>query len=324
MKAWQVTKHGTPEDMELNEVPTPEPGPGEILIKNRASGLNFFDILQAAGKHQSKAPFPFTIGAEVAGIVESVGEGVDDLKPGDRVLSMTPGGGYAEYSIGRSGGTFPIPEGMSFEEAAAMPVVYQTSWLGLVDRANLAAGETLLVHAGASGVGISAIEIGKHLGATVIATASTQEKLDFCRERGADHTFNYVDEDWVSEVKKFPKGGADVIYDPVGGDIFDLSSKCIAPWGRLLVVGFASGRIPEIAANRILLKQMSVVGVFWGRQCQEDPTYREKTHNKLCEVYKAGGIKPPVYKTYPLSEAVEALAELSGRKVRGKVLLTMD
>jgi NADPH:quinone reductase len=324
MKAWQVREWCEPDQMTFEEVGVPEPGAGEIRIRNRAAALNFFDILQIQGKYQFKPPFPFAPGAEVAGTVDALGESVGDFSIGDRVHASVPTGGYGEYAIAKVSRVFKIPASMSFEEAAAMYVVYQTSYFALKERAKLEAGEWLLVHSGAGGVGMSAIQIGKAFGAKVIATAGSQEKVEFCKSLGADFALSYTDASWVDEVKKITEGkGADVIYDPVGGDVFDLSSKCIAFDGRLLVIGFAGGRIPSIAANRILLKNMSVVGVFWGAQVERHPDYLVESQAELFKMYEAGQIKPIVSKAYPLAEAPAALQALANRQVYGKVVLTM-
>ena len=324
MKAWQAHHYGEPEEMTLDEIKKPSPGEGQILIRNHAAGLNFFDILQAQGKYQSKPSFPFTIGGEVAGTIEAAGSGVSEWSPGDRVLCLTQGGGgYAEYSVGKAARTFAIPVGMDFEKAAAFPVVYQTSYFALEYRARLRRDEWLLVHAGASGVGMAAVQIGKAFGARIIATAGSEEKLNFCREQGAEHAINYRDETWVDQVKQITGKGADVIYDPVGGDVFDLSTKCIAPDGRLLVVGFTSGRIPSVAANRVLLKNTSIVGVFWGRHADENRGYLHETHEALTRLYTEGKINPVVTAKSPLAEAPAALRALADRKVAGKAVLTM-
>lgn len=324
MKAWQITHYGEPEEMEFAEVEAPSPAEGQVLIRNRACGLNFFDLLQCQGKYQSRPAFPFTIGAEVAGTVMSVGDGVDHLAVGQRVLSLPRGGGFAECTLAMASRTFPIPESMSYEQAAGMPVVFQTSLFALDYRAKLQAGEWLLVHAGASGVGTAAIQLGKAMGARVIATAGSPEKLEFCRAQGADHVLGYRDPSWVDAVKAIAgRFGADVIYDPVGGDVFDLSSKVIAPDGRLLVVGFASGRIPSLAANRALLKNMSLVGVFWGRHCEENRGYMASLHSQLVSLYESGKINPPVGATYPLGEAPRGIRDLANRNVRGKAVLTV-
>ena len=324
MKAWQAHHYGEPEEMTLDEIDKPSPGEGQVLIRNHAAGLNFFDILQAQGKYQSKPSFPFTIGGEVAGTIEAAGSGVSEWSPGDRVLCLTQGGGgYAEYSVGKAARTFAIPVGMDFEKAAAFPVVYQTSYFALEYRARLRRDEWLLVHAGASGVGMAAVQIGKAFGARIIATAGSEEKLNFCREQGAEHAINYRDETWVDQVKQITGKGADVIYDPVGGDVFDLSTKCIAPDGRLLVVGFTSGRISSVAANRVLLKNISIVGVFWGRHTDENRGYLHETHEALTRLYTEGKINPVVTAKSPLAEAPAALRALADRKVAGKAVLTM-
>lgn len=324
MKVWQVTHYGEPEEMTLAEVDPPTPGEGEVLIRNRACGLNFFDLLQCQGKYQSRPTFPFTIGAEVSGTIAAVGPGVTRHSAGERVASLPRGGGFSEFTVVKAARAFPIPHSMSFEQAAAMPVVYQTSLFALDYRARLKRGEWLLVHAGASGVGTAAIQLGKAMGARVIATAGSPEKLEFCTEQGADHVLSYRDPSWVDAVKGIcGRFGADVIYDPVGGDVFDLSTKVIAPDGRLLVIGFASGRIPSLAANRALLKNMSLVGVFWGRHCDETPGYMESLHNQLIDRFKSGAINPPVGATYPFEAAPQGIRDLANRKVRGKAILTL-
>ena len=325
MRAWQVCASGEPEQMTLAHIPVPEPGPGQVRIQNRAAALNFFDILQIQGKYQVKPPFPYIPGAEVAGIIDAVGEGVDRFAAGDTVLALTHNGGYAEYSIAESARTFHLFPGMDFAEGAAMPVVYHTSYFGLHRRANLGFREWLLVHAGASGVGYSAIQLGKALGAHVIATAGSPRKLEFCGTQGADHLLNYRDSGWVERVKEITKGrGADVIYDPVGGDVFDLSSRCIAPEGRLLIVGFASGRIPSMAANRILLKNISVVGVHWGQYVNDHPKFLGETHEVLAAMYLAEQIRPVVSVKYPLERAPSALRDMADRKVIGKAVLVFE
>src|SRR5262249_43145431 len=240
-------------------------------------------------------------------IVEAVGSDVRNLAVGDRVMAFTWGGGLAEACVAQADWTFRIPQDMDFESAAAVPIVYHTSWYALRHRGALQSGEWLLVHRGASGVGMSAIQIGKALGARVIATAGSPEKLEFSRAQGADHTLDYRDAAWVDEVKRITGAGADVIYDPVGGDVFDLSSKCIAPHGRLLVIGFAGGRIPSIPANRILLKDMSVVGVFWGSHARRHPGFVGEAQDELARLYNEGKINPVVGRKYSLEEAPVAM-----------------
>jgi NADPH2:quinone reductase len=324
MKTWHVHQFCEPGQMVFAEAPLPEAGEGQVLIRNRAAGVNFFDILQIQGKYQHKPPFPFTVGAEVSGVVERAGRGVTGLDAGDRVLAFTVDGGYAEFSLAPAWKTFRIPADMSFVEAAAMPIVYQTSHYALSHRGRLERGEWLLVHAGASGVGMAAIQLGKAFGARVIATAGSAEKLEFCRSLGAEHAVSYAGEDWAETVRQITAGhGADVIYDPVGGDVFDESTRCIAPGGRLLVVGFASGRIPSIAANRILLKNISIVGVFWGRQTEERPQAMAESQAAIFEMYGSGAIRPVVWRSYPLAEARRALEDLAQRRVMGKAVLVM-
>lgn len=323
MRAWQVREWCEPEGMEWNEVAAPVPGPGQVRIRNRAAALNFFDILQIQGRYQVKPPFPFTPGAEVAGEIDAVGHGADVWTPGDRVLAISDGAGFAEQTVVDAKKVFRIPEGMNWAEAAAFPIVYQTSHFALKDRAGLQPGEWLLVHAGASGVGMSAIQLGRAMGARVIATAGSEEKLRFAERQGAEFGLDYGNPAWVDEVKKLTGGrGADVIYDPVGGDVFDQSTKCIASGGRLLVIGFAGGRIPSIAANRILLKNISVVGVFWGGQVKANPGYPAEAHAALAGLYARGGIRPEVSRTWPLSRLPEAMKALADRQVLGKAVLT--
>ena len=323
MKAWRVHEWCEPEQMSFEEIPTPEPGAGEIRIRNRAAALNFFDILMVQGKYQTKPPRPFTPGSEVAGIVEAVGEGVTGFAIGDRVQAMATSGGYAECSIAPAAKSFRIPDSMSFAEAAAMIVIYQTSYFALTHRTQVKPGEWLLVHAAAGGVGLSATQIGKALGARVIATAGSEEKLQFCLSQGAERALNYRDAAWVEQVKQITKRGADIVYDPVGGEVFDLSTKCIAPEGRLLVIGFAGGTIPSIAANRVLLKNMSVTGVYWGGYLEHHPEYMAEAEAALFKMYEAGQIKPIVSASFPLAEAVAAMNALATRKTVAKVVLTM-
>jgi NADPH2:quinone reductase len=325
MKAWQVNAWGEPESMVLAEVPAAMPGPRQVLVRNRAAALNFFDILQIQGKYQFKPPFPFTPGAEVAGLVEAVGSDVMDFQPGDAVLSLAHGAGLAEYTLTEAERTFPVPPGMGFPEAAAMPIVYHTMYYALRRRATVRPGDWLLVHAGASGVGMAAIQLGKAFGALVIATAGSPAKLAFAREQGADHVIDYRNESWPEEVKQLTGGrGADLICDAVGGDVFDLSTKCIASEGSLLVIGFAGGRIPSIQANRILLKNISVIGVFWGDHSRRNPAYVAEVQRELASLYAGGRIHPVVARTYPLEAAPAALRDLADRKVLGKAVLVME
>jgi NADPH:quinone reductase len=314
MRAWLVDQFGEPEQMRLAEVPDPEPGEGLVKIRVRAAGLNFFDLLQVRGQYQVKPPFPFTLGAEVAGETEA----------GGRVFGFCRQGGLAEYALVARDRVFPIPSLFDFAQGAGFLVVYHTSWFALTHRGKLQSGEWLLVHAGASGTGMSAIQIGVALGAKVIATAGSEQKLEFCRRQGASHALNYRNPAWVDEVKQITGKGADVIYDPVGGDVFDLSSKCIAPDGRLLVIGFASGRISSIAANRLLLKNMSATGVYWGGYLTAHPEYFREAQAALDPLIAQGKLKPEVSSRYAFGDAPKAVREIENRTILGKAVVVMD
>jgi NADPH:quinone reductase len=322
MKAMVATRWGEPSELEYLEMAEPAPGPGQVLVETRAIGCNFPDILMVQGKYQVKPPHPFIPGHEIAGVVRAVGSGVTRVRPGQRVLASLEWGGYAERAVAAAERVHPIPDPMPFDQAAAFYVVYQTSYAALVRRAALQPGEWLLVHGAAGGVGLSAVQIGKALGARIIATAGTKEKLEIARQSGADVLIDYGTEDWVERVKAVTDGeGADVIYDPVGGDIFDNSTKCIAFEGRILTIGFAGGRIPNLAINRVLLKNFSVVGVHWGYYTRRGSPLVQEWMDALLTLYGEGRIRPVIYRTYPLREAAAALAALSSRESYGKVVL---
>lgn len=311
-----------PEELAVSEAPEPKLVPGGVLIDVKAAGCNFYDTLICRGKYQVKPPFPFVPGGEVAGIVREVGEGVTGLAPGDRVCANPWTGGYAERAVAPADGVWPIPDGMSFAEGAALPIVYGTSYAALVYRATAAAGETLLVHAAAGGVGLAAVQIGKALGMRVFGTAGGAEKLQIVRDAGAEIAIDYRDEDFVEVVSEATDGkGADVIYESVGGDVFDRSLKCIAWNGRLLVIGFAGGTIPQLAVNRVLLKNIAVVGLHWAPYGEHEPDKVRETFRALFEMYEDGRIRPRIHDTLPLEKAPEALRELSGRRVVGKIVL---
>lgn len=311
-----------PEGLTLEEVETPEPGPGQVRIAIHAASVNFADTLMIRGKYQEKPPTPFSPGLEAAGVVSGVGEGVSGLAEGDRVMATLGWGGFAEAAVTDPEGVFKIPDSMSMPEAASFPVAYGTSQVGLDHRGHLKSGETLLVHGAGGGVGLSAVQIGKAMGATVIGTARGEVKLTAATESGADHVIDYSTEDVRARVLEITDGrGADVIYDPVGGDIFDLSLRCIAWEGRLLVIGFAAGRIPEAPANRLLLKNCSAVGVFWGAYRKHNYDVVKESFAKLFDLYEAGKLKPQVTHQYPLEETAQAFADLEGRKVTGKAVV---
>ncbi|GKW45643.1 NADPH:quinone oxidoreductase family protein [Planococcus sp. NCCP-2050] len=324
MKTWSVTKLADPQEaLELVEKPKPEPGPGEVLVKVEAAALNFFDILQCQGKYQEKPPLPFTPGAEIGGIIEAAGEGAD-FKIGQRVLAtpLLPNGGLAEWTCVKSEGIFPIPDSLSFPEAAAMFITYQTAYFALHRTARLQPGEVLLVHAGSGGVGSAAIQLGKAAGAIVIATAGSDEKTEICKQLGADQVINYRTEDFVSIVKEATNGkGANVIFDPVGGDTFDRSRKCIAFEGRLLVIGFAGGRIADAPTNHALIKNYSIVGVHFGLFRNLMPKEVMKAHLELMDLFEQGAIKPLIYEELPFEQVPDALDLLGDRKTYGKLVV---
>ncbi|MBM4384824.1 MAG: NADPH:quinone oxidoreductase family protein [Deltaproteobacteria bacterium] len=311
-----------PSELRVSEAPEPELRPGALLVDVKAAGCNFFDILMVQGRYQQKPPFPFIPGAEIAGVVRAVGDGVRGFAPGDRVLAGPGLGAFAERALVAARDAHELPSAMSFAEGAALPTIYPTSYAGLVFRARLAQGETLLVHAAAGGVGSAAVQIGRALGARVIATASGEEKLKIAREAGADVAIDYTREDWVARVLAETWGrGADVIYDSVGGDVFDKSLKCIAWNGRLLVIGFAGGEIPSVKANRILLKNIAVVGLHWGAYAKFEPERIPETYRALFDMAEKGEIRPLIYREYPLAEVAAALAALGSRQSWGKVIL---
>jgi NADPH2:quinone reductase len=316
MRAWRVHELGDPSKvMSLDEVDQPTPGEGQVLVKVRAAALNFPDVLMAMGMYQEKPPLPYTPGIELCGEIVGTGQ---------RVIGSPAGGpgAFAEYALMDADAVWPAPEGLSDEKAASLYLTYQTGYVGLHRRANLQAGEWLLVHAGAGGVGTAAIQLGKAVGAKVIATAGGPRKVEVCRELGADHVIDYTAEDFVPIVKEITGGhGADVVYDPVGGDVFDKSRKCIAFEGRIVVVGFTSGRIPEAPANHLLVKNYSVVGLHWGLYRKYDPAVFARTHEELVRLWAKGDIDPLVSQALPLAEAPQALKALAERSTVGKVVL---
>jgi NADPH2:quinone reductase len=324
MRAWRVHELGEPADvLRFDDLEEPEPGPGEVLVRVDAAALNFFDILLCQGKYQERPPLPFTPGAEVAGEVLAVGAGVE-LAVGSRVLGAPPlpHGGLAERVVLPASTAYPIPDTLSSVKAAALFITYQTGWTGLHRRAGLRAGETLLVHAGAGGVGSAAIQLGVAAGARVLATAGGPEKVEICRELGAEVAIDYVAEDFVEAVKAATGGrGADVIYDSVGGDTFDRSRRCIAFEGRLVVVGFAGGRIADAPTNHLLVKNYAVVGLHWGLYKQYEPGLFREIHAELMGLHAREAIDPLIYAELPLAQAPAALTQLGGRGTWGKVVL---
>jgi NADPH2:quinone reductase len=316
VKAWQVRRLGTPADaLELAEVPDPVAGPGELLVRVEACALNFPDVLMCAGLYQEKHDLPFTPGLEICGTV--IGED-------RRVLGgpPLPHGGLAELAVLPADGAFDVPAAMPADEAASLLITYQTAYVGLHRRARLQAGEWLLVHAGAGGVGSAAIQVGLAAEARIIATAGGPEKTAVCRQLGAHEVIDYREEDIAARVKELTGGhGADVVWDPVGGDVFDASRRCIAFEGRLVVVGFTAGRIPSVPAGHVLVKNYSVVGLHWGLYRQQDPGVIAAAHEALKDLYAAGSIKPLVSERVPMAEAPAALTRLGSRGTVGKVVV---
>src|SRR6266850_2609923 len=324
MKAVLCKQYGPPESLVVEELPSPVPGPGEVVVSVKAASLNFPDVLIIQNKYQFKPPLPFSPGSEMSGLVKEVGEGVQGYKPGDRVIAFTTYGAFAEEVKVEATRLVPIPEGMDFNSAAAFLLTYGTSDHALRDRAQLKAGETLLVLGAAGGVGIAAIEIGKALGARVIACASTSDKLAVCSAHGADETINYATEDLRERIKALTNGnGPDVVYDPVGGPYTELALRSIAWRGRLLVVGFAAGEIPKIPLNLTLLKGCAVVGVFWGEFTRREPERFAESMARLGRWYTEGRLKPHISETFPLERAADALTRMANREVKGKIVLSV-
>lgn len=316
--------------LRLEEIDLPAPGPGDVRVTLRACAVGFPDILTVQGKYQHKPPLPFAPGTEAAGDVAELGSGVDGVSVGDRVVFGMRSGGYAEAIVVPASAVRPIPEGMDYVKAAAYPSAYLTAYVALARRGDLKADETLLVHGAAGGVGLAAVEVGKLMGATVIATAGSDEKLKVVSAKGADHVINYTLPDgklggFREKVKELTGGrGADVIYDPVGGDVFEESLRCIAWGGRLLVIGFTSGRFGMVSSNIPLIKGFSVVGVRAGEYGRRDPEAGRENVRTLARWAAEGKVDPHVCATYPLERAVEAMQLIANRKAVGRVVLTMN
>jgi len=325
MKAVLCKAYGPPESLVLEEVEPLKPGPGQVVIGVKACGVNFPDTLIIEGKYQFKPEMPFSPGGEVAGVVKAIGENVTGVKVGERVIAFTGWGGFAEEVLVEATKLIPMPDGMDFTTASAFVMVYGTSHYALKDRARLQPGETLLVLGAAGGVGLSAVELGKIMGAHVIAAASSDEKLATCREHGADECINYSSEDLKERIKTLTRGrGVDVIYDPVGGNYSEAALRGMAWEGRHLVIGFAAGDIPRIPLNLALLKGCSIVGVFWGSFTARDPQRNQEHLRELATWFQEGKIRPHISATYALARAADALNDLLTRKVMGKAVLLVD
>lgn len=310
------------EGLRLEEVPAPRPARGQVLVEVRAAAVNFPDVLVVQGKYQYKPTLPFAPGYELAGIVAAVGEGVAHVKPGERVLALVEHGAFAEQAVAEAARVMPLPAGVAFEAAAATMFTYATSYHALKDRAHLAKGETLLVLGAAGGVGLAAVQLGKLMGARVIAAASSADKLAVCREHGADDTLDYSQEDLREGVKRLVGArGVDVCYDPVGGSITEPALRSLAWRGRLLVVGFAAGEIAKIPMNLPLLKGASIVGVHWGATFEKEPGAAGENARQVLEWLASGAIRPHISGRYPLARGVEALRAVAERRVTGKVVI---
>ncbi|MEM9920557.1 MAG: NADPH:quinone oxidoreductase family protein [Bacteroidota bacterium] len=325
MKAIRCHSFGPPSALQLDELPDLTPGPKQVVIDVKACGVNFPDTLIIQGKYQFKPPLPFSPGSDVAGVVRAVGEDVKHLKVGDAVFGMLVFGGFAEQVVAPANSCFPMPPGMDFNVAASFMLAYGTSYHALKDRARLQAGETLVVLGASGGVGLAAVELGKAMGARGIAAASTDEKLELCKQYGAEAGINYQTEDLKKRIKELTDGkGADVVYDPVGGDYSEAALRATAWKGRFLVVGFAAGSIPRIPLNLALLKGCQIVGVFYGDfAIRHEPKLNVQNTVELFQLYAQGKLKPHIHKTYPLAEAPRALEDMIARKVMGKAVITM-
>ena len=322
MKAVLCSRFGGPDDLEIKDIPPPVAGPGEAVVAVRAAALNFFDTLLIAGKYQHKPPFPFSPASEFAGLVESVGAGTTGFTPGDRVMGWM-GSGAARERVGlKAERLVKLPDGLDFERAAGLTVTYGTTIHALRDRAQLKSGETLAVLGAAGGTGLAAIELGKVLGARVIACASSADKLAFAQEHGADVTINYGTDDLKEALRRVTDGrGADVVYDPVGGPYAEAALRSIAWGGRFLVIGFAAGEIPKLPLNLVLLKGCDVRGVFWGQFTERYPERHRANMAEVLQWALDGKLSAHVHAVYPLEKIADALKALANREAKGKILL---
>jgi len=325
MRVIRVNEFGGPEAAKLAEMEVPRAGPDQVRIRVRAAGVNFADALMVRGKYQATPPLPFTPGMEVAGDVVEAGANIKWFKPGDSAIAVLDHGGFAEEVLANGSRIMQMPDGMSYEAAAASPIVYGTSHVALTLRTKLLPGETLLVHGAAGGAGLAAVEIGKALGATVIAVASTPEKRKIVAEYGADHVLDPATDVIHERVLELTGGeGANVIYDPVGGEAFSASLRCAAFEARIIIVGFAGGQIQRIPANILLVKNITAIGYYWGAYAKHRLDVLRKSFTELKAMYESGKLKPLVGATFPLEETAAALAHLTGRHAIGKTVITMN
>ena len=322
MKAWQVPELGEPRDvLTLAEVPDPVPGPGQVLVRVLGAAANFPDVLMCRGGYQVRPPLPFTPGVELCGEVVAAGPGVTGIAPGDRLIGGAIGGAFAELTLMNAASALPVPPGLDDAEAGAFFITYQTGWFGLHRRARLAAGETLLVHAAAGGVGSGAVQLGKAAGARVIGVAGGEEKAEVARLLGADVVIDRNTQDFVEVVKEVTEGrGADVVYDPVGGDTYARSTKCIAFEGRILIIGFAGGQIQSAALNHALVKNYSIVGLHWGLYQSKNPQLIKDCHAQLTKMVADGAIRPLVSERLGLDEVPAGVQRLADGGTVGRVV----
>ncbi len=324
MRALVCNEYGPPESLVIEEQADPVPAAGELVVDIKAAGINFPDVLSIAGKYQVKTPTPFVAGNEAAGVVSAIGAGVSHFAVGDKVIITTRGGTFAEKCVAEEMTSMPLPAGLSFEQGAGFAVTYGTSYHALKQSASLQPGETVLVLGAAGGVGITAVEIAKAMGARVIAAASTQEKLEFARSAGADETINYSEVPLKETVKSLTDGkGVDIVYDPVGGELAEQAFRATAWHGRYLVIGFACGDIPAFPANIALLKEASIIGVWWGTWAAKNPHIQMQNVQEMATMIAAGILVPRVTESYPLDEFAEAFRSITERRARGKVILRM-
>lgn len=330
MRAVLCRDTGGIDSLRVEDVPAPEMIAGGVRIAVKAAGVSFANLLVITGRHQNKPPMPFVPGTEIGGTVMEVAPGVEHVKPGDRVCAGLPWGGFAEQAVVDGDNVFRIPDTLGFDAATQFPTIYATGYGALTWRARMQPGEVLLVHGAAGASGLAAVEIGKALGATVIATAGSAEKLAVAREHGADHCIDYTKTDFRDAVLDITGGvGADVIFDPVGGDVFDRSLRCIAPEGRIIPMGFASGRIPQIPANLVLVKNIDVIGLYWGYymawgKTRANAAKRARVRELYAEMFalfEQGKLNPLTYRSLPLEQFAEALRLVEGRSVMGKIVL---
>ncbi len=316
MNAWQVASNGGLDALAPAELPAPAPGPGEVLVRVHAAGLNFADLLMIRGTYQVRPPLPFVPGQEIAGVVAGPG---GSPWVGRRVAAKVLWGGFAGFAAAREAMLIGLPDDLSFEAGATLPVVWPTAWIALHDRARLAPGESLLVHAAASGVGLAAVQLGKNAGARIAGTAGSAAKLALARATGADAVFDYRDAGWAEAARAFAPDGFDVVLDPVGGEVTDASIRLLAWGGRLLIVGFASGTIPAIRANRLLLRNAAAIGVYWSHERDARPV--ERAVAEVLRLHAAARVRVAAQRVYPFAELPRALAEFAGRQASGKSVI---